>query len=61
MEIGIAKDAEVADFHPEARQRIRHDRAVAAKFGDLTDQFDIGASARSGRQSRGQLGDGGQP
>ena len=61
MQRRIAQVAEIRHAHAKTRQRVGHDRPVAAKLGELVHQLDIRALARRGRQSRGKLRDRRQP
>jgi len=60
MKIGITQVAKIRDLGAETGQCVGHDWAVAAQFGDLTDEFDVRALARGGFQPARQLGDGGE-
>ena len=59
MEMRITEVAEVSDLHSETGQCVGHDRAVAAEFGDLVDEFDVGALAGSLSNPFGQASNGG--
>ena len=51
VQIRITERAHVSDLDAEAGERVGHDRAVAAQFGALVDQFDVRALARGGGQA----------
>src|ERR1051326_1232809 len=57
VQIGVAEDSKIGNFHPEAGKSVGHDGTVAAKFGNLADEFNVGASACSGGQPRRELSD----
>ena len=47
-------------MHSKAGQGVGHDGAVAAQFGHLVDEFEIGAFAGGGGKAFGQFGNGRQ-
>jgi hypothetical protein len=59
VQVRMTQDAQVGDLNTEAGQGIGHDGAVAAKFDDVGNDFDVGALPGGGCESVGQLLDGG--
>ena len=56
----ITENSQIGHLHSKARERIGHDRPIAAEFGELADQFDIRALPGGSGEALSEFGDGGQ-